>query len=210
VFLRRLPAAADESGIFGDDRGLGAGRKRRCAESDGKQSNDFPDTRGRVRGRVGNMICFNRDARSLRTAGSLGTARSLGTTDGRHFVSPTCAPHPKRIRRALGHDPIRAEPWLDETRRRINHAFPCQCDHWATARRCPGEHSAHQWWHERVPPAPDVLRRSRRPAACPRCRSMRRVGAISLGRCELLAFVKQAPSAMPRVSGADRTSRARF
>ena len=76
AFQRRLPAAADKSGIFADDRGLGTGRKRRRPESDGNQLNDVAGTRRRVPGRFRIMICFNREV------------RSPGTADGRHLVSP--------------------------------------------------------------------------------------------------------------------------
>jgi hypothetical protein len=58
AFQRRLPAAADKSGIFGDDRGLRAGSERRRPERDGKQPNDIPGTRGQDR---------RRDRRRVRT-----------------------------------------------------------------------------------------------------------------------------------------------
>jgi hypothetical protein len=72
---------ANKFGIPGDNGGLSAGRKRRRPENDGKQLNDVPDTSGRDRGRVRNMICFN------------GDVRTLGTIDGRHVASPTRAPN---------------------------------------------------------------------------------------------------------------------
>ena len=70
-------------GIFGDNRGLSASRKQGPSESDGKQPNDVPNSRGRNQGRVKiNTVCFNVDA------------RSSGTADGRHVASPTRAPNP--------------------------------------------------------------------------------------------------------------------
>ena len=80
MLQRSLSTRANKFGIP-DNGGLSAGRKRRRPENDGKQLNDVPDTSGRDRGRVRNMICFN------------GDVRTLGTIDGRHVASPTRAPN---------------------------------------------------------------------------------------------------------------------
>jgi hypothetical protein len=85
VIHRRLSARAKKSGVFGDHGGLRAGGKRRRAEHCGKQSNDFPDTRGRARARVRNRACVTIDA------------RGTGTANGRHIASPIRAPNQRPI-----------------------------------------------------------------------------------------------------------------
>jgi hypothetical protein len=89
VLQRRLPAAAEKSGIFTDDGGLGASRQRRRAERDGQRLDGFPDRHGREACRAGDRISLNHDARTLCT-------RNFGTAAGTHVVSPICAPSPNR------------------------------------------------------------------------------------------------------------------
>jgi hypothetical protein len=96
--------------------GLRAGRKRRSTENDDKHLKDVPDTSGRDRGRVRNMVCLNSDV------------RALGTIDGRHIASPTRAPSLNRTRNeggtVAGRDQARYQPPIS-----------FGCDYCATTRR---------------------------------------------------------------------------
>jgi hypothetical protein len=92
VLHRRLPAAADKSSIPGDGR-LRAGRKRSRRESDGKHSDEFPDTSGPDRRGVRNMVCADVDARNPGTVESL-RKESLGTNDRMHIAFPDLRPQP--------------------------------------------------------------------------------------------------------------------
>jgi hypothetical protein len=118
VVQRRLSAAAKKSGVVADDGGLRASRKRRRRQNDGKALNDFCDPRGRNRNRVRKVIFFVADE------------RSPGTADGRHRVSPICAPAPKvGIQSGRNRGRNATAPGIDR-------AFPFQCDDCATAGRC--------------------------------------------------------------------------
>ena len=96
VLQRRLSAGGKESGIPGDDRGLGAGRQQGPSETDSQQPAGVPNGSARYQGRVKTTAArFNRDA------------GNSGTADGRHVASPLCAPNQDP---ALGRNPIRADP----------------------------------------------------------------------------------------------------
>jgi hypothetical protein len=57
------------------------------------------------------LICFN---------GDVGTQ---GAADGRHLVSPACAPSPNRDPTSLRRNSIRAEPWPEGTKQGITTQF---------------------------------------------------------------------------------------
>ncbi len=102
VWQRRLSTGGNKFRSLGDDRGLGAGRKQSPSQGDSKRPDDAPHGRGRDEGRVEtNTVRSNVDARN-------------SGTNGIHVASPTRAPKPNSSRMQW-RDPIRAEPWPEET-----------------------------------------------------------------------------------------------
>jgi hypothetical protein len=87
MWQRRLSTAGNKFRIPSDNGGLGAGRQQAPSKCYGKQPGDVPNSRDHGRAGI-NTVRLNVDARNSGT-------RSAGTVDGRHVVSPICAPAPK-------------------------------------------------------------------------------------------------------------------
>ena len=106
---RWLSGVGNKLGIFGDDRRLSAGRKRRRRYGNGKQST-----------RAAPGIWF-----------ALSSTHDVPAQSMEDMSHPHSAPPTKT--RYQGQNPMRAEPWPDRTRHGLNHPISWRCDDCATA-----------------------------------------------------------------------------